>query len=249
MSIDPDTLAAPNRLSVHLLGQVSRLQVQALQWQLISELAGSGNRRAILLIAEHDPEITLGRSGSRLDVRLPTAELVSRQLEINYVTRSGGCLAHGPGQLAVYPLIPLFEFGWSIGEYCQRLQRGLAATLRELHLEPEAKPGRLGLWGRSGQVVFVGAAVRSRVTWQGAFVNVAPEMGVFRRLLTDNVDDTPAGSLNLERRGRVLMPSVRGALVRNLATAFDCADHHLFTGHPLLRDLSRSSRESARLAS
>jgi lipoate-protein ligase B len=32
---------------------------------------------------------------------------------------------HAPGQLAVYPIVPLGLFGWTVGEYLRRLQRGM----------------------------------------------------------------------------------------------------------------------------
>ena len=46
-------------------------------------------------------------------MRLTGAELAQRQLAIRYIGRGGGAILHAPGQLAIYPIVPLDWHGWT----------------------------------------------------------------------------------------------------------------------------------------
>ncbi len=151
------------------------------------------------------------------------------------MNRGGGTLVHCPGQLAVYPIVPLRWHDLSPGEYLRRLQAALAETLTELGVQVHVPPGRCGVWGRTGQIASLGVAVRDWVTWHGAYLNVSPAMGLLRLVESDPLGHTPAGSISAERRGVVRMATVRAVLVRHLTEAFGCDRYHLYTGHPWLK--------------
>ncbi len=157
---------------------------------------------------------------------------------------------HGPGQLAVYPIVPLNLLGWTVGGYLRRLHRGLLDALAELNVRGETYPGVYGIWGRSGLLASVAVAVRRRVACHGAYLNVNPPMR--RYAFVDGFPLCPdsesgkstMGCLLAERQATVRMTSVRAALVKTLAAAFDCPRYHLLTGHPWLSSASETARES-----
>jgi lipoyl(octanoyl) transferase len=187
-----------------------------------------------------------GRSRTgRADVRLTGAELVQRQLEIRYINRGGGAILHAPGQLAIYPIVPLQQHGWMIGEYLRRLQKTLADVLVEFNVKPATVPGSMALSGRSGVLAAVGVSVRQGVTMHGAFLNVNPEMRDFGRVAV--AGGQTMSSLLSHRALPTKMSKVRAALVTHLAEALALERYHLHTGHPLLAELPDRShaRESA----
>lgn len=243
--------AAP--LSVHLLGVVDFEACLALQQRLVYESSGRRDGHITLLVCEHPTLITIGRHGSRADIRIDARELASRDIPVRWVNRGGGTLVHAPGQLAVYPIVPLDQRGYTVGEFLDRLQRGVMSALTESGFAGQTHAGRHGVWGRVGQVAAVGAAVKSWVSYFGAYINVCPEMQLFRR-----VDSEPRESLHgaatqhasmsslvVERQQPVRMAGVREMLLRNLAAAFDCERYHLFTGHPLLPRATQPPREAS----
>lgn len=246
MSINRPT-ARPNEpaLQAHLLGLIDYDTCLALQQRLVYEAAGRFDGQIALLLCEHPAAITVGREGSRAHLHLSEHELTSRQWHLRWVNRGGGCLLHLPGQLAVYPIVPLAWHRLTVGDYLDRLQAGILAALAELPFNGQTCPPRYGIWGRAGQVVAVGAAVRNWITYYGAYINVCPALHLFRGIESDAQGHTPMSSLAAERQRPVRMASVREAVVRRLSEALGCSRYHLYTGHPLVVHSNAGTHEPA----
>ncbi len=220
-------------LAAHLLGLIDFGACLALQHRLVYEAAGRADGQITLLVCEHPLAITIGRLGSRGHLRAAHGELTSRQIEPRWVNRGGGCLVHAPGQLAIYPIVPLEWHGLTVGDYLNRLQSGLAAALTDVGFSTSTRPDRYGLWGHTGQLAAVAAAVKNWVTYFGAYLNVSPAMFPQRWVESDPHQRASMTSLAAERRQPVRMSGVREAVVRRLAEALGCDRYHLHSGHPL----------------
>ena len=221
-------------LEAHLLGRVGLDTCVALQQRLVDRIAGRGDGQVCLLLCEHPEIITIGRGGSPAEVRFDSGPVREKRLEVRWVKRGGGCLVHAPAQLAVYPIVPLKWHELSVGDYLDRLQTGILRTFEHLDLRADTRPGQYGIWGRTGQLVAFGVAVRDWVTSHGAFINVCPPMGLFRLVGSDPPAPIPMSCLVAERRRPAKMSSVRSELIRHLAEAFGCDRYHLHTGDPWL---------------
>ncbi len=220
----------------HLLGAVDYEDCLSLQRRLAYDAVSRGDGRIAVLLCEHPPLVTIGRGGSRAHVRLSGEELTSRQLAIRYVGRGGGAILHGPGQLAIYPIVPLDWHRWSVGEYVRRLQAAVQGVLHEFKIgTSSAAPGH-SLLGRQGVVALVAATVRQEVTGFGAYLNVHPDMRDQARI--EPLPGQRMSSILCERPLPDRMQMVRAALVARLAAAFGCERHHLHTGHPHLANLT-----------
>jgi lipoyl(octanoyl) transferase len=237
----------PRELAVHmhLLGRVDFEDCLSLQRRLAYDAVSRADGRIVVLVCEHPPLVTIGRGGSRRHVRLTGAELAERQLSLRYVNRGGGAILHAPGQLAIYPIVPLDWYGWTVGSYMRRLQAALGQLLIELKVKPAAVPESFALAGRSGILAAIGVSVRQGVTMHGAFLNVNPQMRDFGRI--DVAAGQTMASLLSHRALPTKMTKVRAALVTHLADALLLERYHLHTGHPLLAELPAASdvRESA----
>ncbi len=235
---------------IHMLGQVAWDDCWRLQQRLMFEISGESRPHIVVLLCEHPPTITIGRSGSRGHIHLRAEELERLQLPIHWLNRGGGCILHAPGQLAVYPIVPLDSFAWTPGEYLRRLQSAVITTLEHLQVRPRTRGGSLGIWGRTGLLAAIGISVQHSTTSQGAFINVAPGMAPFGHVVTsagrgaDREQETMS-CLLAERRLPVRMTSVRTALITSLLQAFDCERHNIHTGHPWLNQLIGPAREFA----
>ena len=232
-------VAGPMRVQFHLLGPLDFDQSLALQRRVAYEAAAAEDPGIVVLLCEHRQVISVGRDGSRGHIRLTGEQLRLRGLETRWVARGGGCVLHMPGQIAVYPIVPLDRLGWSVGSYLERFRDALATTLEQFGARVQTRAGRFGVWGRTGQLAAMGAAVRHGVAHQGAFVNVNPPLTHFRYV------DTAAGCglngrqgtmscLLAEKRRPVTMQAVRAALIEQLGQSLAGGDFDLTTGHPFV---------------
>src|SRR5438093_664879 len=93
-------------LRAYLLGSLDFDVLLRLQRSLAFQLStGEGN--GVLVLCEHPPLITVGRDGNPGDIHLTPEDLTALRLGVRWVPRGGGCLLHLPGQLAIYPVLPL----------------------------------------------------------------------------------------------------------------------------------------------
>lgn len=205
----------------------------ALQQRLVFEASGDPSGPVTMLLCEHPPLVTIGRQGLRGDVQMSDEELEQLRLSTRWVNRGGGTIVHLSGQLAIYPVVAVDMQGWSVGEYLDRLHQGLQVALAELGVATQTKPDRAGLWGRTGLLAAVGIAVRTGVSYFGAYINVDARMPLVRRVLADPIGRQPMSSLNVERRQPVRMPAPCEAVVRHLATSLGAERYHLHSRHPL----------------
>lgn len=231
-------------LEAHLLGVVDFDDCLALQQRLVYESSGRVDGQVTLLICEHSPTITIGRQGSRSHIRLPRRELISRRLKLRWVNRGGGCLLHVPGQLAIYPIVPLEWHRLSVGEYLKLFERALADALADVRFVGELRGRQQGIWGRHGQVMAIGTAVKNWTTYFGAYLNVAPAMELFRWIESDLESHAPMSSLAVEARRAPRMSGIREALVTHLSSALGCSRCHVYAGHALFKS-SRGSMDAA----
>jgi lipoyl(octanoyl) transferase len=223
-------------LEVHLLGLVDFDACLYLQERIVAEIDGRNDGRGALLVCEHPSLITVGREGSRSHIVCPPEELVARQMEVRWLSRGGGCIAHVPGQLAAYPIIPLDRRNLGLAALREKIEQAVIDSCGELRVDAWRQPESAGVWSRGGQLAQLGLAVRSGISSQGLFVNVNPRMDALRLIRAGTGRIT---SLSAERRTPTTMSSVRESLIRRLAARLDYERYHLYTGHPLLRRTRR----------
>ncbi len=232
------TLQNSGTLSVHLLGTVDYLAAMALQRQMVVEIADRQDHSGKLLICEHPPTLTVGCEGSRRQFLVDDDELQANLIDVHWVNRGGGCLLHAPGQLAVYPILPLKRIGLGMSRYHRLLEQVVSQVCAEFktptHAPKDQKGNRQpGLCVRNGQFAFVGTAVQSWVSHHGLFVNICPDLHL-QRFIANPQPHTPVTSLAASRHRKTSMHAVRESLVRHLAHQLGYERYHLHTGHPQL---------------
>lgn len=220
-------------LKVYLLGCVDFDSLLTLQERALQEIHYQQDESAVLFVCEHPPMVTVGREGSHHQLSGSYHDLKAKQIEVRWTNRGGGALLHAPGQLAVYPLFPLKQLGIGISEFRDRLQRATRSAAGEQGVDCETCPDDSGILGRCGQFAFLGAAIKSWISYYGLYINVSPDMKL-QRLIDANRFDHRVTSLSATLTREASMGSVRESMIRNLAQQFGYPDPHIFTRHPLL---------------
>jgi len=145
-----------------------------LQRKLVEELkAAETPDYAYLLLLQHHPVITVGRSGSDDNVLARPEELERRGVEVRETNRGGDVTYHGPGQVVGYPIISLLSHGKDVHAYMRRLESVLIGTLARYGIDAHRVSRKTGVWVGDEKVASIGIAVTRWVAWHGFALNVS----------------------------------------------------------------------------
>ncbi len=222
-------------LEVYLLGLVDFSEVQQLQRRIVYDLGENGG--AVLVLCEHEPTISVGRSGSRAHIRPDDDGLRAMGIRVQWVNRGGGCVLHLPGQLAAYFALSLDAFGLSLNDYLHQLNTAILSVLEEFDLRGTIRPDLPGVFSGDARVATVGIAVNRWIAHHGLTLNFNPYLDQF-----DVIEEPGVGksrlrytSMEARRQRHTSMSGVRESLIRHLEQVFGLERHHVYTHHPLIR--------------
>jgi len=133
----------------------------------------------LLLLLEHPPTITLGRSGRRQHLLVGEEVLEARGIGLYEVERGGDVTYHGPGQLVGYPILDLNFYGRDIRLYVRRLEEVLILTMQEFGIQAERRDLFPGVWLGSKKIASLGLRIRRWVSWHGFALNVNVDLSHF----------------------------------------------------------------------
>src|SRR5690606_9565210 len=119
-----------------------------------------------------------------------------------------------------------------------RLVRSLLEMSAEQGIAADQYPNSSDIFGRCGQFAFLGAAIKSWISYYGLYINVSPDMKL-QRLIDANQHDHRLTSLSATLTREASMSSVRESIVRNLVQQFGYQQTHIFTRHPLLHRVKK----------
>jgi lipoate-protein ligase B len=133
-----------------------------------------------LVLLEHEPVITFGRSGRASNLLVSEAELARRGVALHRIERGGDVTFHGPGQVVGYPVFKLEAGIAGVRRFVERVEAALVTALAELGVRAGLRPGHIGVWCEERKIASIGIAVKRRVTFHGFALNVAVDLGFFR---------------------------------------------------------------------
>ena len=109
------------------------------------------------------------------------------------------------------------------------------------------RPGEAGVWVNQRLVAGVGVAVRDWVSYYGMWINICPDLDLFRRIRNGRVD-MPMTSIARERRGAPQLPLVRQRLIEHFADRFGFGRTALFFDHPMLAKRAESQEKRVEMS-
>jgi len=173
-----------------------------------------------LILVEHPPVATLGRSGSKDDLCISEAALRQKGVDIYTVNRGGQATYHGPGQLVAYPIVKLVEK--DLHRYLQALMAVVAAVLRGYDLNPVLKDRRPGIWVDSAKIASVGIAVKKWVTYHGVALNVNNDLDGFNWIVPCGQRGEKMTSLQRCLKRAVNFAEVKKRFIKEFRKTFNC---------------------------
>jgi lipoyl(octanoyl) transferase len=154
---------------------------EALEWQRSLAQARLERRlqHDVLLLLEHPPVVTLGRTSHAAHLLQPDG------VEVFEVERGGDVTFHGPGQLVGYPILDLTGYRPDVHWYLRTVEQALIVALAQLGVPAARRPGYTGVWTSAGErkIASIGVHVKQWVTWHGFALNVTTDLSHFERIV------------------------------------------------------------------
>lgn len=234
-------------LEIFLLGVVTLDDCLRLQRRLVFD---QGERTGgALILCEHPPSISIGRSGSRDHIVPDDEELRDRGIVVRWLNRGGGCILHGPGQLAGYLVMTLETRDQDLGAYLATLDGVLLDLLAEFDLKCRISDESPGVFMRHSRIASLGVAYGRGIATHGFTLNVSSYLAPFAMLKEPGLDgwSLRQTSMQAERQRPTPMAKVRESVIRHIESRFGLSRHHVYTDHPLIRPKARTYAHLASL--
>jgi lipoyl(octanoyl) transferase len=199
-------------MKVRWLGRMSFADALALQEQLVADKRGDHSLGDELLLLEHDPVYTIGRTPNQSSL-LGAAHLPHPLFPIN---RGGQATYHGPGQLIGYPIIDLRRCGQDLHRYLRWLEDLLVETLAELGIAATTRSGLTGVWVEDRKIVSIGVGVRHWITMHGFALNVCGDLSPFNQIVPCGIANVTMTSIEKET-GDTYTPEELASRVEQIA--------------------------------
>ena len=196
------------------LGRVPFAEALALQEDLVAKKIADPAAPDTLLLLEHEPVYTIGRTPDRSSLRDPAA--LPHPLIVT--GRGGQATYHGPGQLIGYPILDLRPRGQDLHRHLRALEDLLIALCAHFGVAGTRREGLTGVWVGEKKIASIGIGVRRWISLHGFALNVGGDLTPYHAI-------TPCGiaaveMTSLERAsGRVLSVQAAAAIAADLAPA------------------------------
>jgi lipoate-protein ligase B len=215
-------VTAPRQLWIAALGQRPYREVLDLQRELARARISGELAQDVLLLVEHPPVITLGRSAKERHLILSRAALAARGIELHEVERGGDVTFHGPGQLVGYPIVDLRRHKQDLHWYLRQLEEAVIRAVGQYGIAGERNPSYTGVWTAGRKLASIGVHARDWVTWHGFALNVTTDLSFFDLIVPCGIRGVVMTSIARELGAEeVSAQDVKDRVTAKFADAFD----------------------------
>lgn len=232
------THSASHELWVVSLGLMPYEEALDLQRALARERITGAISEDVLLLVEHPPVVTLGRSAKARNLVASSDYLTSRGVELFDVERGGDVTFHGPGQLVGYPIIDLKRHRQDLHWFLRQVEGAIIATLAEYSIKAERSTGFTGVWTAGRKIASIGVHARDWVTWHGFALNVTTDLSYFEMIVPCGIDGVMMTSIQREIADGRVAAATRAVDVETAGAIAARAFGELFDLNPVAVDVA-----------
>lgn len=182
---------------------------------------GGGLAENRIIVCEHPHVYTIGKSGKDTNMLVSEAMLKNLGIQFFHIKRGGDITYHGPGQIVVYPIIDLEQFGLGLKEYVHTLEEAVIRTCAEWGITAGRLEGATGVWiephtPRERKICAIGVQSSRYITMHGLAFNVNTDLKFFHNINPCGFINKGVTSLEKETGTAQDMEKVRERLLHNL---------------------------------
>ena len=201
-----------DEICIQWLGRVEYQQGVALQDRLVEERR-AGKIMDQLLLLEHDPVYTIGRTPDQTSLRGAT-HLPHPVVQTN---RGGQATYHGPGQLVGYPILDLRNHGQDLHKYLRGIEEMLIRVCGDFGIAARRREGLTGTWVADRKIASIGVGVRHWISMHGFALNVCGDLAPFYEITPCGIAGVAMTSLEKESGKRITVKDAAGAVSRRFS--------------------------------
>ena len=193
-------------LNVLWVGRMEFAPALALQEELVARKRSDPLFEDQLLLLEHDPVYTIGRTPDRSSLsatgRIPCGQLDSAHLPypLFSINRGGQATYHGPGQLMGYPIIDLRRCGQDLHKYLRWLEQLLIDLLAKYDIAAQRRESLTGVWIENRKIASIGVGVRHWITMHGFALNIGGDLSPFDHIVPCGINNVAITSMEKETK-------------------------------------------------
>ena len=185
-----------------------------------------------LLIVEHKPIFTIGKSGDTSNLLLNKKQLKSKNIEFKKINRGGDITFHGSGQVVGYPILDLDNFFTDIGQYLRTLEEVIISAIGFFGLKGYRIDGETGVWVKDKlnsdkKICAFGIKASRWVTMHGFALNVNTDLKYFDYIVPCGISDKGVTSLEETLNKKVTTKMVKQKIYENFARLFNAELTHI----------------------
>lgn len=151
-----------------------------------------------VLLVEHDPVITKGKSAKSAHILASEQSLLRQRIPVVETGRGGDVTLHAPGQLVCYPLLDLNPDCRDVRRYVGALTETMRRLVNEYGVQGGQVPEHVGLWvdeatpsswpgprdlRRPAKIGAIGVRISRWVTMHGFALNLTTDLELFRLIV------------------------------------------------------------------
>ena len=179
-----------------------------------------------LLLVEHPPVFTLGKSGKIDHLLLKEEVLKSKGIAFFKTNRGGDITFHGPGQLVGYPILDLDNFFTDIHKYLRYLEEIIIKTLSDFGLNSARSDGETGVWldldtPFARKICAMGVRASRWVTMHGFALNINTDLSYFDYIVPCGIQGKGVTSIAKELKREVDPSLVKAAVLKHFSEVFE----------------------------
>ena len=213
--------SAERELWVVRLGRIGYEECLELQREVARQRITGAIPQDVLLLVEHPPVVTLGRSSKQKNLISSPDFLRSRGVELFEVERGGDVTFHGPGQLVGYPIFDLKRHKQDLHWYLRSVEEAIIRIIGEYGIPGERSTGYTGVWTRGRKIASIGVHARDWVTWHGFALNATTDLSYFDLIVPCGIVGVEMTSISKETESGPAIDEISDVAAREFAAVFD----------------------------
>jgi lipoate-protein ligase B len=198
----------------------------SIAWDLQSRLHSErmlNLRPDTVLILEHQPVYTLGRSTQASHWGGDENVLRANGTELHRVNRGGSVTYHGPGQILMYPILRLAQHAFGPRQLVWLLEEVIIRALNLWKIDGRRIDKKPGVWvmvPEPAKIASIGIRVERGITLHGFALNVDMDLTPFQRIHPCGFTNGPVTSMAALLKTALSVNDIKHDLAQIFGTVF-----------------------------